>query len=64
VKVAVYDLSGRRVRVLEDADLSAGRHQAPWDSRDEAGRPLPSGVYLYRIEEGGRTSSGRLVLTR
>jgi parallel beta-helix repeat protein len=64
VKLAVYDLSGRQVRVLEDADLSAGRHQAAWDARDEAGRPLPSGVYLYRIEEGGRTSSGRLVLTR
>ncbi|MFH1681573.1 MAG: right-handed parallel beta-helix repeat-containing protein [Candidatus Eisenbacteria bacterium] len=62
--LAVYDLAGRRVRLLRAGDLPAGRHQAEWDGRDDSGRPVSSGVYFYRLEEESRTRSGRLVLTR
>jgi immune inhibitor A len=55
--VAIYAPTGRRVALL---DAAAG--SAAWDGRDAAGRLLPPGVYLYRLEEEGRASrAGKLV---
>ncbi|MEM1042881.1 MAG: malectin domain-containing carbohydrate-binding protein [Bacteroidota bacterium] len=59
VRLTVYDALGRRVGVLVDAWQEAGSHTARLD-----GSALPSGVYLWRLEAGTRTESGRLVLTR
>jgi len=46
--VKVYNLQGRLVRTLVDADLAAGRHELPWSGLDNAGRSVPSGVYFVR----------------
>ena len=49
--VALYDLSGRRVRTLwADRPASAGRKRLPWDGRDDAGRLVVPGLYLLRVE--------------
>ena len=48
VELAVYDLQGRRVRVLVSAALAAGRHEIVWDGLDGQGRTLSSGVYFAR----------------
>ena len=57
VRLAVYDLSGRRVAsLIEGERRSAGTHQVSF----EASR-LASGVYTCRLEAGGRTETRRLV---
>ena len=43
VRLAVYDLLGRRVSVLVDERLPAGKHEIPF-----AAENLPKGKYLYR----------------
>ena len=43
---------------------SAGVYRAAWDGRDELGRPVGTGVYLYRLETGGRVLQGKLLLVR
>lgn len=45
VRLAVYDLTGRRVQVLMDGNLAAGTHSARFDATQ-----LASGRYLYRLE--------------
>lgn len=50
VRLTVYDLHGRVIRVLLDGARSAGVHQIAWDGEDGAGRPVASGTYLYRLE--------------
>jgi subtilisin family serine protease len=60
-RVAVFDCSGRRVRVLIDGTLSAGPHLVYWDGRDAGGRAAPSGVYLVRLESGGAVTRQKLV---
>ena len=49
VTLRVYDLSGRAVRLLVNRDEPAAPHAVVWDASDDAGRRLPSGVYLYRL---------------
>lgn len=49
VRLAVYDLTGRLVRMLIAGEQPAGRHQMVWDGKDALGQRVASGVYLYRL---------------
>jgi len=64
VRLTVFDLAGRAVRVLVDDALPAGSHEAVWDGRDAAGRETSSGTYLARLEAGGKVEVTRMVLLR
>ncbi len=59
VSLSVYDLSGRRVAVLTEGELPAGRHAVAWDCSEEA-----SGVYLLRLETRDESLSRRVVIGR
>lgn len=50
VQVMVYDLLGRRVRMLYHAHAAAGQHSVLWDGTNEEGVPVAAGVYLYRLD--------------
>jgi flagellar hook capping protein FlgD len=64
VDLAVLDLTGRRVRTLVAGPRQAGAWEIAWDGRDDAGRRLSSGVYLYRLETSGETASRKTLLLR
>jgi len=60
VKISIYNVNGQLVRVLFNGRQSAGRYNATWDGKTIDGTPVPSGVYLVRLEAGDpSTSSGR-----
>ncbi|MFO7639104.1 MAG: M20/M25/M40 family metallo-hydrolase [bacterium] len=58
-RLRVYNATGRLVRSLD----IAGRAEAEWDGRDEAGRQAAAGSYLFRLTDGRRTTSLRAILT-
>ena len=58
-RLRVFDLRGRLVATLHDGPLTAGEHRIDWLARGTA-----SGVYLYRLEAGGETVSGKVVLAK
>ncbi len=65
----ILDLRGRLVRTLVTEDLPAGRHARIWDGTDTSGRPVASGVYLYRLDVDAQdgthfTESQRMTLVR
>ena len=64
VRVEVFSLNGQRVAVLHQGPLPAGRHRVHWDGRDEEGRPLASGIYLYRLLTGEGVQTRKLMLLR
>jgi len=64
VELAVFDLSGRRVATLLRGDLPAGRHGRTWNGRDDAGRPQPSGVYVYGLRTAGQLMVQRVTMVR
>jgi hypothetical protein len=50
VRLAVYDLLGREVRILIDGIITPGFHRVRWDGRDKLGSFVPSGVYICRFD--------------
>ena len=65
VKLAVYDLTGRRVRLLFRGNELAGYHRVRWDGRDDSGVAVSSGVYVARLTTtDGTTREIRMVLQR
>lgn len=64
VTLKVLDLLGREVRTLVHARLAAGLHTVQWDGRDEAGRAVAAGLYLYRLETKQGVLTRRLLLVR
>jgi hypothetical protein len=59
VTVLVLDLSGRRVRQLHSASLSAGLNVLKWDGRDDQGRAARAGVYFVTAKVGERRITTR-----
>ena len=49
-RLELLDAQGRRLAVLASGEGDGIRHQVDWNGRDEAGRPAPSGLYLFRLE--------------
>lgn len=64
VTLAVYDLMGARVDLVADRVFAAGDHALSWDGRDDAGQPLPSGVYMARAVSRGAEQTRRMTLVR
>jgi Tol biopolymer transport system component len=64
VSLAVYDITGRKVRDLVSGPLSAGMHSVAWDGRDASGKAVSSGVYLSRLVQGKNTISRRMLLMK
>jgi hypothetical protein len=52
VSLHVYDLSGRLVRTLSDEVIAAGDHGLVWDGRNDEGRNVGIGVYMYTFRAG------------
>ncbi|MEE9189571.1 MAG: lamin tail domain-containing protein, partial [Candidatus Neomarinimicrobiota bacterium] len=64
VSLIIYDLNGKLIKTLVDQSYRAGTHQVQWDGRDKQGRFIGSGVYLYRLNSGDRTTTRKFVLIK
>jgi len=61
VVVRIYDVGGRRVATLVDADQAPGVYRVGWPGRDDGGRPVASGMYFCELRWNGESQSRRLV---
>jgi hypothetical protein len=59
VRLAVYDITGRLVRVLSEGMLDAGEHRVAFD-----GVGLPSGIYFARAEGWEFVQTQKLLLLK
>jgi hypothetical protein len=69
VRVEIYDVSGRVVRVLDLGRLPAGYYvdrstAAYWDGRSDMGERVASEVYLYRFTAGSYSAMRRMVILK
>jgi len=65
VKIKIFNLQGKIIRVLDDSRKDAGFYNTYWDGKDANGNIAAAGVYFYRIETSlGQTDIKRMVLLK
>ena len=64
VKLEVFNTLGQKVRTLIDAYITAGTHSIEWNSADDSGNRVASGIYLYRIQAGDFSETKKMVLMK
>jgi hypothetical protein len=62
--VSVYSVAGRKVATVVDREFGAGRHDVMWNGRDSSGRPVPAGIYFYRLEAGDNVNTKKMIVLR
>jgi len=64
VKVEVYNLRGQLVKTLINEEQSAGKQQIVWRGKNNRGKQVSSGVYLYKIKSEKAVLTGKMLLMK
>ena len=64
VKVSVYDMAGRLVSTLVDANMDEGVHVVDWDGTDSSGAMVSAGVYIYALESSDMVMTKKMILMK
>jgi hypothetical protein len=64
IQIDVFDIAGRRVASRAMGRFGKGWQRIDLAATDDAGRPLPSGVYFYRVTAAGETATRKMVIAR
>ena len=64
VNLVIYDLLGHEVATLVNDRLNAGYHNVVWNGTDSFGKPVSTGMYIYRVTAGDLTSSKKMLLLK
>ena len=64
ITLDIYNVIGQKVRTLVNGIRGAGQYSESWDGTTVLGRPLPSGVYFYRLTAGTFVSNRKMLLIR
>jgi len=64
VELKVFDARGALVRTLVDGQVTAGEQRVAWDGRDDGGRQVAAGVYLYKLRADGQELQRKMTLVK
>jgi hypothetical protein len=64
VRLRVYDTAGRLVATLVDGWRAAGSHEVTFDPKGAGGAALVSGIYIYCLQTGEFSLSGKMALMK
>ncbi|MBL7026547.1 MAG: endonuclease [Candidatus Marinimicrobia bacterium] len=62
--IDVFDIRGKYITTLVNADYALGSHQIQWEGTSVNGTELPSGIYLVRLVTPSTTQVQRLSILR
>jgi len=60
----IYNSLGQKVRTLVNGMKAAGSHQVVWNSMNDLGDAVPSGIYFYRLEVDSRVQVKKMILMK
>lgn len=64
VRVIIYNVIGQPVFNWRNDATPPGRHTLQWNGTDELGRPVPTGIYFYRVTVGSQAQVRKMILLR
>ncbi|NIM18981.1 MAG: T9SS type A sorting domain-containing protein [Candidatus Latescibacteria bacterium] len=64
VSLKIYNVAGQLVRTLVNEEKPAGEYTKDWKGRNDAGNPVSSGVYFYKLVTKNFTQTKKMVLLK
>ncbi|MCK4256970.1 T9SS type A sorting domain-containing protein [candidate division WOR-3 bacterium] len=64
VRLKVYNIYGQLIKTLMNELQKTGYYTVEWDGRDNAGKEVSNGIYLYRLEAGSYTATRKVVMMK
>ena len=64
IELAIFNVIGQKVRVLENGSRLAGTHTIKWDGRDQLGNAMPTGLYFYTLTDGANSITKKMALMK
>lgn len=64
VNITIYDMMGRIVKTMVNAQQNAGYKSVIWDATNNAGQPVSAGLYLYTIQAGAFRQTKKMVMLK
>jgi len=61
VRLSIYDITGREIRVLTDERHSSGTHKVKWDGKNNQGNRMSSGVFFCKIQSENQLKIQKLI---
>ena len=64
VSLKLYNVLGQLVRTLDEGQRPAGSHTVRWDGRDQQGKQVSAGIYLFQLTTPFHTATNRVTVIR
>jgi hypothetical protein len=64
IKMLIYNINGQLIRTLIKGSYAGGIHQIMWDGKDDSGKIVASGAYIYQLTSANQQLSRKLVLSK
>ena len=64
VKLSIFDMKGREVKTLIENIQLPGKNSVIWNAKDNNGQSVSAGLYLYKIQNKGKTKTRKMVLIK
>jgi len=64
VQIEIFNLKGQKVRELEIENLKLGRNDITWNGKNELGKTMSSGIYLYKCKIGNLSETRKMILMK
>ena len=64
VSINIYDVMGRKIKSLSNANQTAGYHSLQWDATNNIGEGVSAGMYIYTIQAGEYRATKKMVLLK
>jgi hypothetical protein len=64
VSLDIYNILGQNVRGLINQEMPAGDYKVVWDGKDNSGKSVSTGIYLYRLNAGEFAQTRKMVLLK
>jgi hypothetical protein len=63
-KLEIYNIMGQQVATIVDRHMEAGRHSVTWNSTNDQGDRVASGIYFYRLDAGDLVDTKKMILLK
>ena len=64
VMITIYNLKGQKIRTLVNNDYSAGQHSVVWNGKDDYGKEVTTGIYLYQLTSDDFSETRKMIMIK